>query len=200
MKKYIILATLILLISCKAKTPIVKLTTSDKYQVVLRNSEKLKGFWAIQFPFEIEITNDSYRNRMLLHFQYYCNYYYLKKEKKGCSEGVMYKIDKDKLINKRVWKDKDIPWKTTKKYLFYSRHYLDTLKYPRSFFKEYYQKLKESGLKDSLPVGTLAEFKKKHPKMIAHLLKKDSIHFRFPFPKRDKIRGLSEGVRVPVIY
>ncbi|MCD9583421.1 hypothetical protein LVK05_15435, partial [Tenacibaculum maritimum] len=110
MKKYIILATLILLISCKVKTPIVKLTTSDKYQVVLRNSEKLKGFWAIQFPFEIEITNDSYRNRMLLHFQYYCNYYYLKKEKKGCSEGVMYKIDKDKLINKRVWKDKDITW------------------------------------------------------------------------------------------
>ncbi|MCD9625947.1 hypothetical protein LVK04_00920, partial [Tenacibaculum maritimum] len=74
------------------------------------------------------------------------------------------------------------------------------LKYPRSFFKEYYQKLKESSLKDSLPVGTLAEFKKKHPKMVAHLLKKDSINFIFPFPKRDKIRGLGEGVKVPVVY
>ncbi|CAA0236713.1 putative lipoprotein (fragment) [Tenacibaculum maritimum] len=56
------------------------------------------------------------------------------------------------------------------------------------------------GLKDSLPVGTLAEFKKKHPKILEDLLKNDSIHFRFPFPKRDKIRGLSEGVRVPVVY
>ncbi|CAA0228515.1 putative lipoprotein [Tenacibaculum maritimum] len=200
MKKYIILASLISLISCKAKTPIVKLTTSDKYQVVLRNSEKLKGFWAIQFPFEIEITNDSYRNRMLLHFQYYCNYYYLKKEKKGCSVGTMYKLNNDKLINRSIRKDKDIPWKTTKKYLFYSRHYLDTLKYPRSFFKEYYQKLKESGLKDSLPVGTLAEFKKKHPKILEDLLKNDSIYFRFPFPKRDKVKGYSEGVKVPVVY
>ncbi|CAA0228476.1 putative lipoprotein [Tenacibaculum maritimum] len=200
MKKYIILASLISLISCKVKTPIVKLTTSDKYQVVLRNSEKLKGFWAIQFPFEIEITNDSYRNRMLLHFQYYCNYYYLKKEKKGCSVGTMYKLNNDKLINRSIRKDKDIPWKTTKKYLFYSRHYLDTLKYPRSFFKEYYQKLKESSLKDSLPVGTLAEFKKKHPKILEDLLKKDSIYFSFPFPKRDKVKGYSEGVKVPVVY
>ncbi|WP_236536210.1 hypothetical protein, partial [Tenacibaculum maritimum] len=85
-----------------------------------------------------------------------------------------------------------------KKYVMYSKHIIDTLKYPRSFFKEYYQKLKESGLKDSLPV--LAEFKKKHPKMVAHLLKKDSIYFSFPFPKRDKVKGYSEGVKVPVVY
>ncbi|MDB0613584.1 hypothetical protein PL371_17280 [Tenacibaculum maritimum] len=113
----------------------------------------------------------------------------------------MYKLNNDKLIKRSIRKDKDIPWKTTKKYLFYSRHYLDTLKYPRSFFKEYYQKLKESGLKDSLPVGTLAEFKKKHPKMlVGHLLKNDSIYFSFPFPKRDKVKGYSEGVKVPVVY
>ncbi|MFL0102075.1 hypothetical protein, partial [Tenacibaculum maritimum] len=41
----------------------------------------------------------------------------------------------------------------------------------------------------------LAEFKKKHPKMVAHLLKKDSINFIFPFPKRDKIRGIQRGLK-----
>ncbi|CAA0262910.1 hypothetical protein [Tenacibaculum maritimum] len=194
MKKYIILTTLTLLISCTAKTPIVKLTTSDKYQVVLRNSEKLKGFWAIWFPFEIEITNDSYKDRGFTHYKHYCS------PSSKCSNARLYLIDKNKLIKQSIGQIKKIGVYSKKKYVIYSEYYIDTLKYPRSFFKEYYQKLKESGLKDSLPVGTLAEFKKKHPKMIAHLLKKDSIHFRFPFPKRDKIRGLSEGVRVPVVY
>ncbi|CAA0183515.1 Probable lipoprotein precursor [Tenacibaculum maritimum] len=200
MKKYIILTTLTLLISCKTKTPIVKLTTSDKYPVILLPSKKNKGVWDISFPFNIAITNPSYKTKRLSYYKYYCNYYYLKKEKKICGKGLMYKLDKGNLLKKSIWEDKDIPWKTTKKYVFYSRHYLDTLKYPRSFFKEYYQKLKESGLKDSLPVGTLAEFKKKHPKILEDLLKKDSIYFRFPFPKRDKVKGYSEGVKVPVVY
>ncbi|MFL0151760.1 hypothetical protein V2632_10790 [Tenacibaculum maritimum] len=194
MKKYIILASLILLISCKAKTPIVKLTTSDKYEVVLITDEKLKNFWAISFPFEIEITNDSYKDKG---FTYY-KYYYSRSSK--YNRGILYLIDKNKLIKQGIGQIKKIGVYSKKKYVMYSKHIIDTLKYPRSFFKEYYQKLKESGLKDSLPVGTLAEFKKKHPKMVAHLLKKDSIYFSFPFPKRDKVKGYSEGVKVPVVY
>ncbi|CAA0236480.1 Probable lipoprotein precursor [Tenacibaculum maritimum] len=196
MKKYIILASLILLISCKVKTPIVKLTTSDKYEIVLLNDGE-KDFWIISIPFEITITNPSYKKRRLSYYKYYCNKSSIKKKK--CYSAIMYGETQGILNKKYVWNDNLKP-KQTKKYIIYSRHIIDTLKYPRSFFKEYYQKLKESSLKDSLPVGTLAEFKKKHPKMIAHLLKKDSIYFRFPFPKRDKIRGLSEGVRVPVVY
>ncbi|WP_064966702.1 hypothetical protein [Tenacibaculum ovolyticum] len=191
MKKYIILTTLILFINCKVRVPIVKLTTSDKYQVVLRNSEKLKGFWAIQFPFEIEITNDSYRDRGFTHYKHYCS------PSSKCSNARLYLIDNDKLIKQSIGQIKKIGVYSKKKYVIYSEHYIDTLKYPRSFFKEYYQKLKESSFKDSLPVGTLAKFKKKHPKMVAHLLKNDSIYFSFP---RLDNGNKFEGPTVPVVY
>ncbi|WP_159246461.1 hypothetical protein, partial [Tenacibaculum maritimum] len=105
MKKYIILATLILFISCKVKTPIVKLTTSDKYPVILLPSKKNKGVWDISFPFNIAITNPSYKKRRLSYYKYYCNYYYLKKEKKICGKGLMYKLDKGNLLKKSIWED-----------------------------------------------------------------------------------------------
>ncbi|WP_407281392.1 hypothetical protein [Tenacibaculum maritimum] len=79
MKKYIILATLILLISCKVKTPIVKLTTSDKYEIVLLNDGE-KDFWIISIPFEITITNPSYKKRRLSYYKYYCNKSSIKKK------------------------------------------------------------------------------------------------------------------------
>ncbi|WP_407281387.1 hypothetical protein [Tenacibaculum maritimum] len=102
MKKYIILTTLTLLISCKAKTPIVKLTTSDKYEIVLRNSEKLKGFWAIWFPFEIEITNDSYKDKGFTHYKHYCS------PSSKCSNARLYLIDKNKLIKQSIGQIKKI--------------------------------------------------------------------------------------------
>ncbi|MFL0111123.1 hypothetical protein [Tenacibaculum maritimum] len=102
MKKYIILTTLTLLISCKAKTPIVKLTTSDKYPVILLPSKKNKGVWDISFPFNIAITNPSYKTKRLSYYKYYCNYYYLKKEKKICGKGLMYKLDKGNLLKKSI--------------------------------------------------------------------------------------------------
>ncbi|WP_159319870.1 hypothetical protein [Tenacibaculum maritimum] len=168
-------------------------TTSDKYEVVLLNDGE-KDFWIISIPFEITITNPSYKKRRLSYYKYYCNKSSIKKKK--CYSAIMYRETQGILNKKYVWKDNLKP-KQTKKYIIYSRHIIDTLKYPRSFFKEYYQKLKESGLKDSLPVGTLAEFKKKHSKMVAHLLKKDSIYFSFP---RLDNGNKFEGPTIPVVY
>ncbi|CAL2104602.1 hypothetical protein [Tenacibaculum sp. 190130A14a] len=187
--KTFILIYVIFLVSCEVKKPSIEVKTSKKHQVYLTSSNN-NYFWGICFPFEIIIDNDSYKSKKLTYYKYFCN------QKLECSRGLLYSERDNKLIKEGL-NVKEIPSKSSKKYIIYSKYAIDTIKYPRSLFKEYYNKLKQSGLKDSLPIGTLEEFKLRYPKMVENLLRYDSISFNFPrLDKKNKF----DIIKVPVPF
>ncbi len=71
-------------------------------------------------------------------------------------------------------------------------HFLDSTKSIQQQFKPYIEKiLKEN--KDTLHIGTVAEFKKKHKELFEKLTKNDSISIQFLDGKK-----LGERITVPV--
>ena len=79
-------------------------------------------------------------------------------------------------------------------YLIKTKHFVDTTKFNKILLKPYLGKMLAEG-KDTLHIGTVAEFKKRHKALFEKLTKGDSLSIQFLDGKK-----LGERITVPVAW
>ena len=87
--------------------------------------------------------------------------------------------------------------KETLSYILYSSHYIDTTDFYIEKMYFYRLKMLEEN-KDTLHVGTVNEFRKKHPELFKMLTKKDSISTRLI--DRSSKTGLGDQIKIAVAF
>ncbi|CAL2104601.1 hypothetical protein [Tenacibaculum sp. 190130A14a] len=182
------LVLLLIFIDCKSPEPSIEISTTEENEVVLWKSKKNNRFWAVSIPFKVIIKNTSNKEKILTYYEYECN------KLNKCKSGFLYSF-RDSIHIKETLGKKILNPKSTKKYLFYSKHILDSTLYPKDLFRDY---LKINTIKniDSIPIGTISKFKDRYPKLIENLFKNDSIYFRF---LNINNKRYSDGYRLPII-
>ncbi|MBL4559645.1 MAG: hypothetical protein JKX79_01535 [Labilibaculum sp.] len=187
---YIIFIFTLCFVCCKPILEITKIEQLDSKQgVILWHSVKMNTIWAISLPIEIKITNSSLKKRSFLNYKYiYGN------QLKG-KAMKLYSLEKGKVIQNSISKKNNLNAESSKIYLIYSKHFVDTVKFSNIFFKPYIEKMLRLE-KDTLHVGTVVEFKKKHKELFESLTKNDSISIRLLDPNSKS--GLGERIVVPV--
>ncbi len=191
MKKILTLIMLFFyLVSCKTTKELVEIKFSKSNQeVTLFYSKKMKTISVISLPSEISIKNPSYKEKSFLNYKYiYGN------SLKGNSMKL-YLVEKEKLLKQSVSKVKYIDAKSSKKYLITSKHFVDTTKFNRSFFKPYIEKMTQLK-QDTLNIGTMSEFAIKHNELQNWLTKNDSISIQ-TLKSKSKF---GKTIKIPVEY
>ena len=175
---------------CKSVNHKVNITQREVSQeVIIRTASDVKNsIIAIQFPNEIILSNNSSRKRDLLTIDYKYNNI---PSNRNLNLGL-FTNKNGKLKRIRNNKKKIIPSKQSLNFIFYSRHFVDSTKLTQHQFKAYIDKMLAEN-KDTLHIGTVSEFKKKHKELFEKLTKNDSISIQFLDGKK-----LGERITVPV--
>ncbi|MCF6350606.1 MAG: hypothetical protein L3J23_06185 [Flavobacteriaceae bacterium] len=185
--KKIMIIIILFLVACQSTEKIKVEQVDTNLPVILRLRNDTNTIWVISFPIKVKITNTSFKERIFGSYKYE----YSKDNLKGTSSTLYLKKD-DKLIKKGISKYKYIKRYNSKEYIVYSRNFVDTTKFSRLYFKKYTDKM-HSLNQDTLVVGSLKEFKKKHYKLVKYLLEKDTIKINF-IKDYGKIREEELGV------
>lgn len=178
MKKIILIfsALCLLLTCCKNQSGILDInqTLDNNNEVVLRYSDKTKTIWAINIPFKFELSNNSSSTEKFTT----CAYVY---NNQLGRHSKLYLSDDGVLVRNNPNNTKTIENGEQQTYVIYSQHIIDTLASDIIVFKPYLDRIKNKD-QDTLLVGTLEQFKKKHPKFIKYLIEGDSLDFEFLTP------------------
>ncbi len=169
--KVLSLFLLILILGCKSKKPSIT-TYSNKEQVVLRINKKYKKIFRINIPTKINVKNNSIQKKSFISIDYKYNSY-----SKGIGESI-YVLEGDKSIKIINNERKTIGPFSSYNYLIYSWFRIDTSKATQKEFKPYIEKMLAHN-KDTLHIGTVNQFKKKHRELYEKLTSNDSISIRF---------------------
>ncbi len=144
----------------------------SKKEITLWYSKKMKTISVISIPIQTEITNFFSKKITFL------NYKYIYGNKLKGNPMKMYLVKNNKLIKQSISRKKPINAKSSKQFLIYTKHFVDTVKYSRSYFNPYIKKMLREN-KDTLHIGTVSEFKQKHSKLFKKLTENDSISIQF---------------------
>lgn len=177
MNKKIALGILIiyLLVNCKSKQQVIQIIqkTTD-YPITLRLSHKYTKVIGIKFPQRINIKNNTTKRESFVKIDY--EYNSIPKER---SYGLSLFTEKNNsLVKISNNKKKAILPNNNREYIFYTRHFVDSISSIQNELKPYITKMLELG-QDTLAIGTIAEFKTKHNDLLKKLTKDDSISIRF---------------------
>lgn len=146
----------------------------------------------IQFSRKIQLINKSLFNKSFVRI----NYHYNKTVPMGRDLGIgLFEHDCDNLISISTRGEKNILSKSSANYILYTRHFVDSTKSIQQQFKPYIEKMLKLG-KDTLHIGTVAEFKQTHKELFESLTKNDSISIRLLDSSTKS--GLGERIAVPV--
>ncbi|OEK08609.1 hypothetical protein A8C32_03935 [Flavivirga aquatica] len=161
------------LVNCSSTKESIKVEVHESNQdIILFYSKKMNAIWAISLPFNVEIINTFSEDNAFLNYKYMYG-----SELKG-KAMKMYLIEEERLLKQSISKIKYIEAKSSKEYLVRSKHFVDTTKYNRLFFKPYIEKIL-SLKQDTLHIGTVSKFKQKHKELFEKLTKNDSISIQF---------------------
>ena len=160
------------------------------YPLAIRLSKE-KTVIRLQFPNKIKVENKSLVSESFVEIEYIYNNIPLERDLRM---GLFEEKDK-KLIKISNNKKKIISSKGQLEYVFYTRHFVDSTKAIQQQFKPYVEKMLRLE-KDTLHIGTVVEFKKKHKELFESLTKNDSISIRLLDPNSKS--GLGERIVVPV--
>jgi hypothetical protein len=150
-----------------------------------RRHKKIIG---IKFPQKINIKNNSSKRAFFVKIGY--EYNSVSKEK---AYGIsLFKKNGNSLIELSNNKKKEITAFSNKEFIFYTRHFVDSVLSIQEEFKPYIERMLAEN-KDTLHIGTVSDFKKKHKKLFEKLTKNDSIYIRFLEKKK-----LGKRITVPV--
>ncbi|MFA9372121.1 MAG: hypothetical protein ACERIH_10465 [Labilibaculum antarcticum] len=190
--KIFIFATLILLSYCCGnirKSINIKQFNVD-YPLIIRLSKE-NTVIRLQFPKKIIIENKSFFKRDFVEIEYdYKNMPLGRDLRIGLFEKVNGKLTK--VSNNKM---KTISAKGSLEFVYYTRHFVDSTKAIQQQFKPYIEKMLRLK-KDTLHIGTVVKFKKKHKELFESLTKNDSISIRFLDSGTKS--GLGERIAVPV--
>lgn len=175
LKKIVILTILLFIFhSCKCnKGNIDVINTKINHPVILRLSKTYLKIFRVKIPTKIILKNNLTRKKEFVNFKY--NYGSTKN--KGIIEFV-FKETENKLIEIDNDSKKTIHPYDEKEFIIYSSHKVDSTKLTQQQFKPYIEKMLAEN-KDTLHIGTVAEFAKKHKALFETLTKNDSISVQF---------------------
>jgi len=187
-KKFFVIILLFFIVCCtNNKNTIDIIQSSNNNQVIIRISKKHQKIFRVKLPVKLELKNNSIKNREFLSIRY--GYGSIKN--KGVIEFIFKKVN-NKLIELKNNQKKLIKSYSSKNLIIYSSHKLDSTKSTQQQFKPYIEKMLSQN-KDTLHIGTVSEFKKKHKELFEKLTKNDSISIQFLDGKK-----LGERITVPV--
>ncbi len=181
---------LLIFTDCKSINSTINITQKQvRQEIIIRTASDNKNrIIRIQFPNEIILKNNSFLNRDFLTINYNYNNIPLNR---NLNLGLFTKAN-GKLKRIRNNKKKVLPSKESLNFIFYSRHFVDSTKSTQQQFQTYIEKMLAEN-KDTLHIGTVAEFKQKHTALFEKLTKGDSISIQFLDGKK-----LGERITVPV--
>ena len=159
-------------------------------EVIVKSSLEKNIVFSIKIANRLEIKNKALLNE----FSFIkINYLYSDSLSKWANRNIeLYKLNKEKLKRISNNKKKTVPSKGNLEYIYYTRHFIDSMKTTQQQFRPYIEKmLKEN--KDTLHIGTVADFKVKHKELFEKLTKNDSISIRFLDGEK-----MGERITVPV--
>jgi len=177
-----LLYIIVLLLGCQSTNHVIKLNNTG-LPVIIRYNKKYNFITRVNLPIAIEIKNNTPKIKSFIKIDYMYSPY---------SEGIGENIYNKNLVKIKNNKKKEINSFEIKDYIIYSWYRLDTIKSTQQQFKPYIEKMLSQN-KDTLHIGTVSEFKKKHKELFEKLTKNDSISIQFLDGKK-----LGERITVPV--
>ena len=183
-KAYKLLIVFVILIcSCSSSNNIILGRKDSDKPVVLRMNAKQKVITVIELPFILRVQNTSIFKKEFGQIIYEYGF-----KEKGA--GIFLYENDNKITNNQL---KSVGLKGSLQYLVYSGHFTDFTEFTQQQLKPYVTKMLELD-QDTLHVGTVAEFKKRHPELFKMLTENDTISIRH---LKGRNSGLGERIATP---
>ncbi|CAA0159044.1 conserved hypothetical protein [Tenacibaculum maritimum] len=186
-----IVLLLFLSASCKIEKRTIEITRKNtKLPVIIRLNKKYQKIIGIKFPINMDIKNTSSSEQSFIKVNY--EYNSIPRE---LAYGVsLFKKKKASLIRISNNQKKGIPSYSSKEYILYTRHFVDSISSIQQQFKPYINQMLTTN-KDTLHIGTVTEFRQKHPRLFQQLTKDDRISIQFLEGKK-----LGKPISIPVTW
>lgn len=183
---------LLLFYNCESIKKGIRINYLDTdMSIIIRMTKEDNSIIGIGFPKKINVENKSFFKESFVKIEY--RYNNIPRER---NYGIgLFEQENEILANISNNKKKTIPSKGSVNYILYTRHFVDSTKSIQQQFKPYIEKMLRLN-KDTLHIGTVTEFKKKHKELFESLTKNDSISIRFLDSSTKS--GLGERLAVPV--
>ncbi len=175
--KILVLSFMLLgIIRCKPFKSIITINQVATTNLVIARLTSIDStIYGFKFPSKLIIKNNSSSKK---HFVL-IDYNYRDSLSNWANRNIeLYKIYGEALRRISNNERKIIPSKESLEFIFYTRHFIDSSKSIQQQFKPYVAKMLAEN-KDTLHVGTVTEFKKKHAALFEKLTKGDSISIQF---------------------
>ena len=175
--KILVLSFMLLgIIRCKPFKSIITINQVATTNLVIARLTLIDStIYGLKFPSKLIIKNNSSSKK---HFVL-IDYNYKDSLTKWRNLGVeLYKVSNGKLKRISNNSKRTIPSRDSIGVVYYTRHFVDSAKSIQQQFKPYVAKMLAEN-KDTLHIGTVTEFKKKHAALFEKLTKGDSISIQF---------------------
>lgn len=151
--------------------------------VIVRVNKSIKMITVIKFPFDFILKNPNFLDMKFgsIDYQYF--------HKEGGISIELY-LDDQRITNDQL---KVVRARERINFHIYTRHLADSSSITQNQLKPYVQKMLELD-QDTLHVGTVAEFKKRHPELFKMLTENDTISIRH---LKGRNSGLGERIAIP---
>ncbi|CAA0257472.1 hypothetical protein [Tenacibaculum maritimum] len=176
-------------LSCKNN----KLTLTPKLTkepVIINYNKKRNIVYGIKIPIQLDVTNTTIEAKSFITIDYkYVPY------NKGVGEEIYTPSPNNYKIKNN--KKKTVLPLSTNTYILYSRYRIDRFDTKNMYqqqFKPYINQMLTTN-KDTLHIGTVTEFRQKHPKLFQQLTKDDRISIQFLEGKK-----LGKPISIPVTW
>lgn len=192
--KGIIIAFSTLLFLCSYAQKPIKIKQIESFDLVTISYDSKENYiWGIQIPFEVEVCFNGNDSLWISAANVYVN-----KEFAGNGSGegwksmpLKIKIEDKYVIQYPIAKYSEQP--DTCHYLVWARYSIHPSCDLQDSLVKYANQMRANNT-TSLNVGTLSEFKKRHPKIVERMLKNDSIGFDI----RQQPRKFIDFITVPI--
>jgi len=164
------------LISCKSSVDLLEFKSYqvDKPVIIKRPIDNKNRIIRVYFPSQISVTNTSYFKKIdFISFKYLYQNIPVDRDY-GIDLYLEYQNNLKEIRNN---KKKTINRGETLNFIYYTKHFVDSSKETQTILAPYARKMLAQN-KDTLHIGTLTEFKTKHPLLFEKLTKNDSISLK----------------------
>ncbi|CAA0237699.1 conserved exported hypothetical protein [Tenacibaculum maritimum] len=187
MKNYLYIIVFLFLYCCQTahhNSINITLEKSSK-QIIIRNNLKEQKLTYFKIPFKIKIRNNTYHKISFKKIKYkYSN-------NPEESLGLMLFKNNTRISNNLK---KNINLNEAIVFESLTRHFIDTSTSIQTKLKPYLKKMLSTN-KDTLHIGTVTEFRQKHPKLFQQLTKDDRVSIQFLEGKK-----LGKPISIPVTW
>jgi len=179
------------LLGCKSANKAIQMEQlKTDFPVISLLSKKYNKIKIIKFPIRLKLYNPLWEQKVYSSINYNYNTYV-----KGIGESLYIEKNGD-LKEIRQTKQKTIAPYQSEEYIVYSAYRIDSSDVIQQQFKPYIDEMLKNK-QDTLVVGTVKEFKKKHKVFLEQLIMGDSIYLRVLNAERN---GYEKGVKIPVKF